>query len=101
MILMIDTTGKEFLVTRAAQPKDDNTGKQRTDRNTGKPMWGTQVVVTDDDGGEVITITTVGSRPTVQVGDYVELLGLQAIPWTGNGRSGVAYRADDIKAIED
>jgi hypothetical protein len=62
-------------------------------------MWATQVVVTDESGGEVIRINTSGEPPDVQVGDVVKVSNLVAIPWATNGRSGVAFRADAIAAM--
>ena len=61
-------------------------------------MWSTQVFVLDDDGGEVITVTTAGERPNVKVGQSVAVSKLEALPWSTNGRSGVAFRAEEIKA---
>lgn len=101
MILNIDVTDKDFVVTRAPQPKYDQQGRARTDKATGKSLWGTQVVVTDESGGEVITINSSGPRPNVDVGDVVEVLHLVALPWASGGRSGVAYRVDDIKPVDD
>ncbi len=37
-------------------------------------MWSTQVFVLDDDGGEVITVTTAGEKPNVKVGQSVNEL---------------------------
>ena len=64
----------------------------------GRPMWSTQVFVLDDEGGEVITVTTAGERPNVTVGQLVALSKLEALPWATNGRNGVAFRAEQIKA---
>lgn len=93
-------TNKEFVVTRATIPKNDQLGVQRLDK-ADRLMWSTQVVVTDDDGGEVITITTTGEKPDVYKGDPVEVKNLVAIPWNTNGRNGIAYRADNIIALEE
>ena len=60
-------------------------------------MWSTQVFVQDDEGGEVITVTTAGERPDVAVGQIVTLVNLEALPWATNGRNGVAFRAESIK----
>ena len=54
--------------------------------------------VLDDDGGEVITITTAGEKPNVKVGQLVAVSKLEALPWATNGRNGVAFRAEEIKA---
>jgi hypothetical protein len=59
------------VITKNPEPKLDHNGVQRPDKQTGDPIWSTQVVVTR----------------------------LVAIPWATNGRSGIAYRADRIKAL--
>jgi hypothetical protein len=61
-------------------------------------MWSTQVFVLDDDGGEVIAITTAGEKPDVKVGQPVSVSNLEALPWATNGRNGVAFRATELKA---
>lgn len=102
MILTIDVRGKEFQVTKHPEPKVDHTGTQRASKQTQEPLWSTQIVVTDDDGGEILSVTTEGEKPPgVRVGDLVDIHGLVAIPWATNGRSGVAYRADRIVAVSD
>jgi hypothetical protein len=63
-----------------------------------RPMWSTQVMVLDDDGGEVIAITTAGEKPNVRVGQPLIVSKLEALPWATNGRNGVAFRAEEIKA---
>ena len=99
MKLHIETSAKQVTVTREPVEKADGTsGRQKTERGTGRPMWSTQVFVLDDDGGEVIAVTTAGERPNVKVGQLVLLSKLEALPWATNGRNGVAFRADEIKA---
>lgn len=97
MILNIDLTGKELVVTQKPRPKLDQHGDQRVSRESSEPMWATQVVVTDPSGGEIITITTEGAMPELAVGDVVDVAALVAIPWFSNGRSGMAFRAEEIK----
>ena len=36
--------------------------------------------------------------PNVKVGQPVAVSKLEALPWATNGRSGVAFRAEEIKA---
>ena len=99
MKLYVDTNGKQVSVTKDPTEKTDGTsGRQKTERNTGRPMWSTQVFVLDDDGGEVITVTTAGEKPNVKVGQSVAVSKLEALPWATNGRNGVAFRAEEIKA---
>jgi hypothetical protein len=98
MRLYVDTSAKQVTVSRDPMEKTDQNGRQRTERGTGRPMWSTQVFVLDDDGGEVVTVTTAGEKPTVKVGQLVSLSKLEALPWATNGRNGVAFRAEELKA---
>ena len=97
MKLIISTIDKQVTVSREAVEKTEQNGRQRQERGTGRLMWSTQVFVLDDDGGEVITVTTAGERPNVKVGQPVSLSKLEALPWATNGRNGVAFRAEEIK----
>lgn len=96
--LFIEVTGKSFMVTKEAVEKTDQNGRQKSERETGRPMWVTQVMALDETGGEMINVTTAGERPTVTVGSQVALFKLEALPWATNGRNGVAFRAADIKS---
>jgi len=98
MKLIVDTNGKQVTVTKDPTEKLEQNGRQKSERGTGRPMWSTQVFVLDDDGGEVITITTAGEKPNVKVGQSVAVFKLEALPWATNGRNGVAFRATEIKA---
>ena len=98
MKLYVDTSTKQVTVSKDPVEKLEQNGRQKVERGTGRPMWSTQVFVQDDDGGEVIAITTAGERPNVRVGQLVTVSKLEALPWATNGRSGVAFRAEDIKA---
>ncbi|MFI0374214.1 hypothetical protein ACH35V_40695 [Actinomadura sp. 1N219] len=97
MKLYVDTSTKQVMVSKDPVEKMDQNGRQRTERDTGRPMWSTQVFVQDDDGGEVITVTTAGEKPSVKVGQFVTVSRLEALPWATNGRNGVAFRAVEIK----
>jgi hypothetical protein len=97
MKLYLDTSAKQFTVTLEPVEKKDQNGRQRTERDTGRPMWSTQVFVMGDEGGDVITVTTAGERPNVKAGQPASLSNLEALPWATNGRNGVAYRASEIK----
>src|SRR6516165_7962508 len=98
MKLYVDASTKQVTVSREPVEKVDANGRQKTERGTGRPMWSTQVFVLDDDGGEVIAVPTAGERPNVKVGQLVLLSKLEALPWATNGRNGVAFRAEEIKA---
>jgi hypothetical protein len=98
MKLYVDTSTKQVQVSKDPVEKTEQNGRQKTERGTGRPMWSTQVFVLDDDGGEVIAITTAGEKPDVRVGALVIVSKLEALPWATNGRSGVAFRAVEIRA---
>jgi hypothetical protein len=51
----------------------------------------------DASGGDVIAVTVAGD-PNVTVGQPVQVDGLVALPWSQEGRSGIAFRADAIRA---
>ena len=98
MKLIIETSAKQFTVTKEpAEKMDPQTRAQKVQRGTGRPMWTTQVFVLDEDGGEVITVTTAGERPDVKVGQPISLSKLEAFFWNTNGRSGTAFRAAALK----
>jgi len=98
MKLYVDTSRKQVTVSREPVEKTEQNGRQKQERGTGRLMWSTQVFVLDDDGGEVIAITTAGEKPDVKVGQLVAVSGLEALPWATNGRNGVAFRALELKA---
>lgn len=102
MILTIDMNNKNVVVTKNPEPKHDSGGNPRLDKTTGHPMWATEVVVTDTSGGEIIRITTAGIHPPeVDAGDHVLLSNLVAHPWSSSGRTGVAFRADTVRALPE
>lgn len=97
--LYVDTSSKQVTVSKDPVPKQGDNNQQRTERGTGRPMWSTQVFILDEDGGEVLNVTTAGEMPGVKVGQPVTLSNLEALPWSNNGRSGVAFRAAEIKPV--
>jgi len=97
--LYVDGKGKQVTVSMDPTPKNDQNGNQRSEKGTGRLMWSTQVFVLDETGGEVITITTAGEKPNVTVGQLVNPIQWEAIPWATNGRSGIAYRATELKQV--
>ncbi len=98
MQLEIKTEGVDFVVSRSPQPKNDNDGRQKTDRETGEPLHVTELVAMDDTGAEVIKVTTAG-QPTVVKRQLVTVVKLVATPWNIDGRGGVAFRADAITPV--
>ena len=95
MQLEIKTEGVDFVVSRAPLPKNDNDGRQKTDRETGAPLCVTELVAMDETGAEVIKVTTSG-EPRVVKRQPVTVVRLVTTPWTIDGRGGVAFRAEAI-----
>lgn len=99
MRLVLDTSRVAFTVTREPEPKTEFGGtQQKVDRQTKRPEWVVEVLALDSERGEVIRVTVTGDQPKVSQGQSVALSDLEAIPWTRDGRSGVAYRAAGIHA---
>ncbi|MGH3901698.1 MAG: hypothetical protein ACRDTA_26280 [Pseudonocardiaceae bacterium] len=98
MQLEIKTEGVDFVVSRVPQPKNDNDGRQKADRETGAPLYVTELVAMDDTGAEVVKVTTVG-EPRVTKRQLVTAAKLVATPWNIDGRGGVAFRAEAITPV--
>jgi hypothetical protein len=99
MKLKIDTTGVSFVCTRSPEQRVAfDTGQPWIDRDTGQPLWQVQVMALDGSGAEVIAVTVAGD-PRVTVAQPVQVEDLVASPWNQEGRSGVAYRANAIRAL--
>jgi hypothetical protein len=96
MRLEIKTEGVDFVVSRLPVPKSDGDGRQKADRETGELLFTTELVAMDDSGAEVIRVTTAGNAPEVTLRQLVQVVGLIAVPWAIDGRSGVAFRADTV-----
>lgn len=94
--IKVDTSASRYSVGVVPKPKNDMEGRQRTDRITGSPLFVTQLIKLDDDGAEIIPVTTPGA-PDVGQGAEVRPVNLVAIPWQQAQRSGVAFRADAIE----
>jgi hypothetical protein len=96
MKLRINTTGVSFTCTRAPEQRVNfDTGQTRVDKATGLPLWLAQVMALDESGGDVISVTVAG-EPKASAGRAVTVTNLVALPWSQDGRSGIAYRADAI-----
>lgn len=94
MKLRIDTSGTSFVCTRTpdpARPLTPANPKSTTRRvcRCGRAL--------DSSGGEVIVVTVAGD-PKLTVGQPVQVDGLVALPWSQAGRSGVAFRAEALRA---
>lgn len=99
MPLILDMTGAQLLITGEPEPKKDQQGVQRSEKDTGRPMWTTQVLVQRPGKAYLISVTTAGSKPEVTQGAFVNPVELEAIHWATNGKSGTAFRAKDLKPV--
>jgi hypothetical protein len=98
MKLKIDTGGVSFVCTRAPEQRIAfDTGQPRVDRESGLPLWQVQLMALDASGGDVIAVTVPGDV-NITVGQPAQIEGLVALPWSQEGRSGVAFRAEAIRA---
>ena len=97
MKLFLDTSRTTFTVTKVAEPKTDNEGRHKADRRTGELLFVVQVMALDaENGADVLMVTVAGAPPKVTVGQTVNPVELEAMPWATNGRNGVAYRAKSL-----
>ena len=99
MKLLVNTNDVSFTVTREAEEKTDQNGKQKVDRRTGELLYTLQVMALDTDGGEMLKVTVPGTPPKVTRGQQVNIADLEAIPWVQENRNGVAFRAKSITAV--
>jgi hypothetical protein len=99
MRIKMDTALIRFMITKPGEPKiDRETRGQKIDKTTGALLWQVQVMALDDTGGEILAVT-IDSEPKFNVGEYVQLHELVAIPWSQGDRSGVAFRAADVTSV--
>jgi hypothetical protein len=96
--IKVDTSASRYSVGAVPKPKNDMEGKQRTDRMTGALLFTTQLIKLDEDGAEIIAVTTAGD-PDLGQGAEVRPVGLIAIPWQQGQRSGVAFKAERIEHV--
>lgn len=99
MPLYLDLSGAQVSVSGEPEPKKDQSGVQRSEKETGRPMWVTQCIVQRPNKAWIISVTTAGQKPDVTQGSYVTAVGLEALSWSTNGKSGIAYRAVELKPI--
>jgi hypothetical protein len=96
--LTLDLTGVTFLAGSAPEPvRDFETGRPKTDPETGQALYQMQLIALQDGRTSVITAKATGTPPAVAQGAPLRVAGLVAIPWATEGRNGVAYRAGLIE----
>ena len=109
--LMLDTARVSYEVSLDPEPKLDMSGQQKFDKDTKYPMWTvglyalTPRVGNAKASAEVINVTVVSPTiPQVAVRQPVVPVDLEALPWAndrdGKVRSGIAFRASELRPIE-
>lgn len=104
MRLPIDTSRLQFLVAVPAEQlfqfeegKPRQAWAPRTDVN-GEIMWRVQLVALGDGEAEIIRVSVAGD-PKLAQGELVRVEGMTAQAWEMEGRSGMAFRANAIRAV--
>jgi hypothetical protein len=107
--LMLDITNTIFELSDDVTPKrDDKTGAQKMDRETGLPLWTAPIYGRGRSAGKkwnaVFNITIVSAdKPAAEEGDQVVPLDLEALPWVseqnGRSRNGVAFKAMGLDVV--
>jgi hypothetical protein len=97
MPLRLDTSEFHFTIGSDFEPVTDYATKQPKADANGVPLVQVSLIASFKTSwgktqSEVITVRLPECKP-LPPGAPVRPVGLQAIPWSQNGRSGVAYRA--------
>lgn len=75
---------------------DPETGAVKADRD-GVAVWAVSVAVRPEGRKTALIEVSVSGEPAgVEVGQVVQLHGLEAFWWEMNGRAGLAYRAESV-----
>ena len=104
MRLPIDTSRLQFLVAVPAEQllqfeegKPRHAWAPRTDAN-GEILWRIQLVALGDGEADIIRVSVPGD-PKLSQGELVRVEGMTAQAWDMDGRSGMAFRANAVRAV--
>jgi hypothetical protein len=98
MNLLLDISQTEFTVARGWEPKVDQNGAQRLNRDN-VPLFVADLMARSrrDGAVEIVKVTAAGLQPELTINATVIPVDLEAIPWSQNNRSGIAYRVSAVK----
>ncbi len=107
MRYLLKTEGVEFEVAKAPAPKTDQNGVQRINKATGLPVWSVGLLLLDtsaETAEDLVVSVASAVMPAVRWREPVEVAELEMLPWSstdknGDMRSGVAFRASEIRPI--
>jgi hypothetical protein len=95
----IDTTAMGFLCASAPEEVVDfDTKRPKVDEH-GTPLFQVQLVAMAEGTAEVLAVKVAGAPNGITVGVACRPVGLAALPWSMNGRNGVAYRAERLEPL--
>ncbi len=97
MRIPIDTASLTLMAGKIEQALDFETKRPKADTN-GEPIYTVDLVVIAEGSPQIWPVKTSGEPKGVTVGQLVKVSGLVAMPWSMDGRSGVAFRAEDVRA---
>jgi hypothetical protein len=109
MKYQLETRGKAYEVSRRPVPKMAPQGVQKIDALTGLPLWLVELAefTNEEDGSSVFSVSVPAPTvPELEWREPVEPVDLEIIPWAQKGRdgeirSGVAFRAKEIRPVGD
>lgn len=97
MELPIDTSRLAFTMVGSPRPvRDFRTGQAKGDKD-GMPLFSVRLLVALGDDGEVVAVKVAGEPVGLVPNAPVRVTGLTVLPWSVDGKSGVAYRAVTIE----
>ncbi|MFC9973482.1 hypothetical protein ACFVH6_21570 [Spirillospora sp. NPDC127200] len=93
----VDTSALTFVCVSPPRPKlvSQETGEVKVDRD-GNTVYTVGLSAADELGRVDVLSVSVPESTEATIGQIVTPIALVAVPWTNNGRSGVAYRAKDV-----
>ena len=95
----IDVRNLTFIAGSDPAGVMDMEGQQRTDRGTGAPLWGLDLVALGGkDGAEVWNVRIAGEPKGISTGQSLKVEGLTAQTWEIDGRHGISFRVDRLEA---
>jgi hypothetical protein len=95
----IDVSKLTFIAGSDPAGVTDMEGRQRSDKATGEPLWGLDLVALGgEDGAEVWPVRIAGEPKGISTGQPLRVEGLSASTWEIDGRHGISFRVRRLAA---